>query len=116
MSELEVMATGVAIVMGVLALLWGLTAAIGAVAVGAGKVARRPRRAASGGKTGTGADGIPPHHLVAIAAAVAEVIGAPHRIVRVTAPAHRQTDWTARSRGGHRSPGWPGHRGAGRDR
>ncbi len=114
MSELEIMVTGVAIVMGVLALLWGLTSGIGAIVVGAGKMAQRPRRKAAV-EAGDEA-GIPAHHLVAIAAAVAEVIGAPHRIVRVTAPAHRQSDWTARGRGGHRTPGWPGHRMAGRGR
>ena len=116
MSELEIMVTGVAIVMGVLALLWGLTSVVGAIVVGAGKVANRPGRDPATGKRGEAeAGGIPPHHLVAIAAAVAEVVGAPHRIVRVSAPAHRQTDWTARSRGGHRLPGWPRQRVAGRD-
>ena len=115
MSELEIMVTGRHHRDGRAALLWGLTTGIGAIVVGAGKVAQRPRRKGAGGRGQKTRAGIPAHHLVAIAAAVAEVIGAPHRIVRVSAPAHRQSDWTARGRGGHRTPGWPGHRRAGRN-
>lgn len=110
MAELEIMATGVGIVMGVLALLWGMTALIGAVVKGAGRVANRARRRPAAGS------GIPPHHLAVIAAAAAEMIQAPHRIVRVSAPAHRTAGWIGQGRVRHLPGGWPVYQAADRGR
>ncbi|MCG8510274.1 MAG: OadG family protein [Rhodospirillales bacterium] len=112
MAELEIMITGVAIVMGVLALLWALTALVGAFAAGAARArnAARNRKA----RKQPAQDGIPAHHLVAIAAAVSEVIAAPHRIVRVAAPAHRSHGWTGQARVRQQPGVWTGLRIQGR--
>jgi glutaconyl-CoA/methylmalonyl-CoA decarboxylase subunit delta len=112
MAQLEVMVTGVTIVMGVLTLLWALTALVGAATSGASKAGNLARNRRSRSKQPDGA--IPPHHLVAIAAAVSEVIGAPHRIVRVTAPAHRTLDWSGQTRMRQQPGTWIGFRAAGR--
>ena len=96
LADLDIVVTGCIIVMAVLALLWGLTAGVGRlVALGNGVHDRR-RRA-----PGAVAE-IPPHHLVAIAAAVEAVIGEPHRIAGISAPAHRVPAWAGAGR--HRRP------------
>jgi Na+-transporting methylmalonyl-CoA/oxaloacetate decarboxylase gamma subunit len=116
LDDVEIMVTGAAIVVAVLALLWGLTALIGVGVRCAGRIA-------NGSKTrpeaNTPESGIPPHHLVVIAAVAAETIQAPHRIVRISAPAHRAPGWTGQGRlrpaaGGWASGGWPGYRRADR--
>jgi len=116
LDDVEIMLTGAAIVMAVLALLWGLTALIGALVRGGARIA-------SGAKKQPMDDapqaGIPPHHLAVIAAAAAELIQEPHRIVRISAPAHRAPGWTGQARlrlaaGGGATGGWPGYRRADR--
>lgn len=112
MAELEVMVTGVAIVMGVLALLWTLTALVGVFTSATSKArnAARNRRI----KKAEPAEGIPPHHLVAIAAAVSGMIASPHRIVRVAAPAHRTQGWAGQTRVRQQPGTWNNFRAAGR--
>lgn len=91
LQDLEIVATGCAIVLGALALLWGLTALVGhVVALGSGLGRPRPVAAV--------AEDVPAHHLVAIAAAVAAVLGEGHRIVAIAAPAHRVPAWASSAR------------------
>lgn len=107
LQDLEIVVTGCVIVMAVLALLWGLTVGIGGVAVLGKRLGGRRRAAGAGGALeavpALGAAGIPPHHLAAIAAAVEAVLGARHRLVGISAPAHRVAGWAASGR--HRRPG-----------
>ncbi|MBE0532830.1 MAG: hypothetical protein IH626_18550 [Rhodospirillales bacterium] len=101
LADLEIVATGCAIVVGALALLWGLTALVGhLVALGS----PRPVVAAAA------ADGVPAHHLVAIAAAVEATLGEGHRIVGIAAPAHRVPVWASSARypQSHRRPAFGG--------
>ncbi len=94
LADLEIVATGCAIVMGALALLWGLTALVGRlVALGHGLAPAAPLQA----KPAT-VPGIPAHHLVAIAAAVEATLGEGHRIAGIAAPAHRVPAWTSSAR------------------
>lgn len=101
LADLEVVATGCAIVLAALALLWGLTALVGrlVVALGGG-LSRSQAIAAPVGH------GVPPHHLVAIAAAVEATLGEGHRIVGIAAPAHRVPAWASSARypQSHRRP------------
>jgi len=106
MQEIDVMAIGCAVVMAALALLWGLTALVGRLVelgnrIGARRAAAHPAAVAVG---------VPPHHLAVIAAAVAAIIEAPHRIVRVRAPGHRSAAWAGSGRISHVLRGGPGQR------
>jgi len=95
LADLEIVITGCVIVMAALALLWGLTVLLGCVvALGGGVEGVDGDRRAAPVKTA----GLPLHHLVAIAAAVEAVIGAPHRIVGIVAPAHRVPAWAGAGR------------------
>lgn len=106
LQDLEIVVTGCIIVMAVLALLWGLMVGVGRlVALGHALQARfRPAAAVETAKAAPAiaAAGIPSHHLVAIAAAVDVALGVPHRIVGISAPAHRVAGWAASGR--HRRP------------
>ena len=109
MAEIEIMATGVAIVMGVLALLWALTAFIGGIVKLGERANNQPRQqVAAQGQAADG--GVPVHHLVAISAAVAEMIDAPHRIVTVSAPAHTAPSWAGHGRTRRHPADWRGLR------
>ncbi|MBT3359689.1 MAG: hypothetical protein HN403_08685 [Rhodospirillales bacterium] len=107
MAELEIMATGVAIVMGVLSLLWAMTAMIGGVVKLGGRVKSRPGKTV---EAPTDQGGIPSRHLVAIVAAVAEVIDEPHHIVKVSAPAHTAPSWAGHGRTSRHLADWRGLR------
>ena len=106
-AELEIMVTGVAIVMGVLSLLWAMTAMIGGVVKLSARAKNRP-----GKKVEVKADegGVPARYLVAIVAAVAEVIDEPHRIVKVSAPAHTAATWAGHGRTSRHPADWRGLR------
>ncbi len=107
MAELEIMATGVAIVMGVLTLLWAMTAMIGGVVkLGARAKNRTEKKVEADADEG----GVPAHHLVTITAAVAEVIDEPHRIVKVSAPAHTAPSWAGHGRTSRHTADWRGLR------
>lgn len=91
LEDIEIVATGCAIVLGALTLLWGLTSLVSrVVALGGGLGRPRPVAAV--------AEGVPAHHVVAIAAAVAAVLGEGHRIVGIAAPAHRVPAWASSAR------------------
>ncbi|WP_316977213.1 hypothetical protein [Shumkonia mesophila] len=99
LADLKIVATGCTIVLGALVLLWALTAALGRlVAFGHGLGRSRPAAVA--------AEGIPAHHLVAIAAAVEATLGEGHRIAGIAAPAHRVPGWASSARypQSHRRP------------
>ncbi|WP_413207268.1 OadG family transporter subunit [Rhodospirillum sp. A1_3_36] len=111
LDNLELIGTGFAVVMAVLASLWGACALIGtiftriektrveAVAKAAPIPAPAPPSPQIGPQTGPSTTGgIPAHHLVAIAAAVTSVLGEAYRITQVTAPAHQINDWPLEGR------------------
>lgn len=100
-EHLELILTGFGIVLGVLAMLWGVTSLIGfifkataksdvksdvepdAKPAGAKVVPQAAPKAAPSGSSV--AAGIPAHHLALIAAAVSALIEGPHRLVNVSA-------------------------------
>ncbi|HYH18014.1 MAG TPA: OadG family transporter subunit [Azospirillum sp.] len=88
---------GFAVVMGILALLAGAVALLGRVFT-----ARAPAPAALTPVTPAPvAPGIPPHHLAAIAAAVAAITDGRGRVVRVVAPPHQAQAWAQHGRTRH---------------
>lgn len=99
LENLEMIGTGFAVVMAALALLWGACALVGYFfikaekAAAAAPVAQKPQPARA-----SAAPGVPPHHLVAIAAAVADTLGAGYRITRVAAPGHKVNEWPLEGR------------------
>jgi len=101
LDNLELIGTGFAVVMLVLASLWGASAL---VAIGFRLGDRRraspvaPTPAAPVPAAPPAATGIPPHHLVAITAAVAQVLGAGVRITQVAAPPHKVEGWPMEGR------------------
>jgi hypothetical protein len=95
-GNIEVMATGFATVLVVLALLWATCAMIGL------SFAEHTRRGLPV-PASPGAAGIPAHHLAVISAAVSAVLEAPHRIVNVAAPAHIIMAWAQEGRFDHAS-------------
>jgi len=94
LDNLELIGTGFTVVILVLAALWGMSALVGRAFIRAGAAAK-PAAAAPAPVV---APGVPPHHLVAIAAAVAETLGAGVRITRVAAPAHKVEGWPIEGR------------------
>jgi Na+-transporting methylmalonyl-CoA/oxaloacetate decarboxylase gamma subunit len=101
LKGLEILVTGIVVVMAVLILLWVSCAVMGVVfrAVEARRTtARAKAEAAPAPAAPPVAAGIPPHHLAAIAAATATVLDGPHRIVRVSAPPLGSTDWANQAR------------------
>ena len=102
MASLNVLLVGVTVVLAVLALLWLLTAGVGmgfkaANGIGARRAATRPVMPEPAPQADSEPD-IPPAHLAVIAAAVATMIDAPHRIVRVTAPTNTKASWVLAGR------------------
>lgn len=95
LADLEIVAIGCAVVVGALAVLWGVTALIGRIVALGGGGGSALAATASGLAV---APGIPPHHLVAIAAAVEATLGAGHRLAAISAPAHRVPAWASSAR------------------
>ncbi|RLL63670.1 hypothetical protein [Paenirhodobacter hankyongi] len=94
LDNLELIGTGFAVVMLVLAALWGMSALVSLAFI---RAAAAPKPAAPA-PAPVVAPGVPPHHLVAIAAAVAETLGAGVRITRVAAPGHKVEGWPMEGR------------------
>ncbi|MBL3584380.1 OadG family protein [Rhodovulum sulfidophilum] len=92
LENLALIGTGFAVVILVLASLWGACALMG---WGFTRTARKTTAAVPETPV---APGVPPHHLAAIAAAVAETLGPGHRIRRVAAPAHLVDGWPLEGR------------------
>jgi len=88
---------GFAIVMGVLAALWGVCAGVGVIfkRVESAKAAKAAKAAEEPGPQMP--EGTPPAHVAAIAAAVASLSTA-YRIVRVHAPPHMSKSWAGLGR------------------
>ena len=97
LDNLELIGTGFAVVLMVLALIWGATASVGYFftrvpkAEPAAKAPNVPAAAAV-------SSGIPPHHLAAIAAAVAHTLGGGYLVTRVAAPGHKVSEWPMEGR------------------
>lgn len=96
-DDLELIGTGFVAVLAVLALIWGACALVGAYFIrAAARVAPAPAPMAA--PQPVAAEGVPPHHLAAIAAAVATVMGPGYRVNRVLAPAHQTDNWPLEGR------------------
>ena len=99
LESLTIIGTGFAVVMSVLAAIWGACAGIGFFFTREKKEAKPtkaspvPPRAAVASRAG-----VPPHHLAAITAAVSEVFGPGYVVTRVAAPSHVVTDWPIEGR------------------
>ena len=103
LENLELIGTGFAVVMTVLAMIWGACALMGSVFIRAASAKARAEAAAVASAPVPAAQpsapaGIPPQHLAAIAAAVAHTLGAGYRVTRVDAPAHKVNDWPLEGR------------------
>lgn len=109
LENLELIGTGFAVVLSVLAVIWAACALMGSVftraaAKAAASAAAPPAvsapavSAAPAQPSAPIAPGVPPHHLVAIAAAVAHTLGAGYRVTHVAAPAHKVGDWPMEGR------------------
>jgi glutaconyl-CoA/methylmalonyl-CoA decarboxylase subunit delta len=102
LENLNLIGTGFAVVMLVLAALWGACALVGSFFI------RAARPSPSTGSPGPARDlappapapasGVPPHHLAVIAAAVAHAFGAGARVLRVEAPPHKVVGWPLEGR------------------
>jgi Na+-transporting methylmalonyl-CoA/oxaloacetate decarboxylase gamma subunit len=99
--HLEILLTGVAIVLGVLTLLWATSAL---VSLGFRLAKRLDAPAAAPAPADqTGQSGLPQHHLALIAAAVTSVLDRPHRITAISVPGHTMPSWSRDSRFRHPS-------------
>ncbi|WP_404381081.1 OadG family transporter subunit [Caenispirillum salinarum] len=126
-EELELVGLGFGVVVMVLIALWGTTAAVGQVFIRnaraeaaakerAAQAAQVPQTRPAGAPADSAAaapEGIPPHHLAAIGAAVAAVMPGRYRLVRVTIPPHTMPAWVNEGRfehmsshGGRANAGW----------
>ena len=110
MQNFELILTGFGIVIGVLAMLWAVTALVA-------KILNRPvKPSPSNSSASAGAapsadiasvpetDGIPADHLAVVVAAVAESFDAPQRIVSVTGPYAHVSAWTQQGLFEHIAP------------
>ncbi|MGB0694645.1 MAG: OadG family transporter subunit [Rhodospirillaceae bacterium] len=104
LENLELIGTGFAVVMAVLACLWGLTSAVGRIfkVVESARqktvAAPAPPAPAPAAPTPAETATVPAHHLVAISAAVAHMLGDGARITQIVAPAHQVADWPQEGR------------------
>ncbi|WP_116131659.1 OadG family transporter subunit [Tropicimonas sp. IMCC34043] len=104
LDNLELIGTGFAVVMLVLASIWGACALVGSVFIriadraAAAAAAAAAQPVASPAAASTAAAGVPAHHLAAIAAAVAHTLGAGYRVTRVAAPGHKVSEWPLEGR------------------
>ncbi|MDO9599151.1 MAG: OadG family protein [Azoarcus sp.] len=103
-DTLTFIASGFAIVLLALSLLWMVSAIIGRVFAGATSrltappVRTTPPSPASVDATPAARAGIPPAHLAAISAAVAVMTGGRGQVVSVRAPAHLSGAWSREGR------------------
>ena len=100
LESLELIGMGFAVVMSALAMLWAACALVGYFFTRASKEApeevkapKVPPRAAVAARAG-----VPPHHLAAIAAAVAHTLGGGYVVTRVAAPPHKVSAWPMEGR------------------
>lgn len=91
---------GFAVVLGTLAMLWGVMALIGLAFTSRPSAAAAASAPASAAPADPSA-GVPPHHLAAIGAAVAAMTGGRGRVLRVAAPAHAASAWAQEGRMAH---------------
>jgi len=89
MEHLAFIGSGFAIVIAVLASLWGVC-----VLVGLGFKDRKSNTA----QKQEPFEGVPPQHVAAISAVLAQVMDSPYRVVSVSAPAHRSLAWEEEGR------------------
>lgn len=100
-DTLTFIASGFAIVMLALALLWLVSAVIGIVFARVTHLPSQPATPAPSapvGPTPAARAGIPPAHLAAISAAVAVMTGGRGQVVSARAPAHLSGEWAREGR------------------
>jgi len=104
-EQLVFIVQGFGLVVGVLALLWLISAVLGRVFTAAERRAAKPPPASSSAVGAAPAPpvsaGVPPAHVAAIAAAVAVATSGRGRVVRVVAPAHGASGWVGSGRSQH---------------
>nr|WP_320143769.1 OadG family transporter subunit [uncultured Cohaesibacter sp.] len=103
LENLEIIVTGFLVVMLALAILWAACSLVGSFFIrqeknnsgtgGKDHAPKVPPRAAVASRAG-----VPPHHLAAIAAAVAATLGAGYKVTRVAAPPHKVSEWPLEGR------------------
>ena len=98
LDNLELIGTGFAVVMMALALLWAALAIMARFFVKAPSTSAPAPAAQKPKPASASVSGVPPHHLAAIAAAVADTMGAGYRITRVAAPGHKVNEWPLEGR------------------
>jgi len=105
-EQLVFIVQGFGLVVGVLALLWLISAVLGRVFTAAER--RRAAEPTPASSSAVGAApgpavsaGVPPAHVAAIAAAVAVATSGRGRVVRVVAPAHGASGWVGSGRSQH---------------
>lgn len=111
MQHLSLILGGLAVVMGVLTLLWGATALVGRI-FAARPPADTALPAPAPAPAAVSTPAVPPHHVAAIAAVVAAMTGGRCRVVRVAAATPAALAWVQQGRAelfaSHRlRAGWP---------
>lgn len=98
LDNLELIGTGFAAVMVVLAALWAASSLVALAVQAVERMRAAPAPTAAAPPAPLVAPGVPPHHLAAIAAAVATSLGAKYRVTHVRAPAHSINEWPLEGR------------------
>lgn len=101
LDSIAFIVVGFAVVLGALVMLWGVSSLMGRIFVHAASVRAHPNQRVDTAPAPAASplqDAIPPAHLVAIAAAVAELTNGRGRIVSVLAPAQVFTHWAREGR------------------
>jgi Na+-transporting methylmalonyl-CoA/oxaloacetate decarboxylase gamma subunit len=96
MEHLVFIFSGFGVVMLVLSALWLVTAAVGKLFIA--YEARQAAAVAPVAQAPAAPAGVPRHHIIAIAAAVAAMTGGQGRVVRISAPAHQAAAWAHEGR------------------
>ena len=102
LDALGLILTGFTVVMSVLASLWGACHVIGMIFIRAAEKkaaeAAAPAAPAAAPAAPAQSGGVPPQHLVAIAAAVATTLGGSYVVTNIEAPAHAVSAWPVEGR------------------
>ncbi|MFV0360704.1 OadG family transporter subunit [Tropicimonas sp.] len=97
-ENLELIGTGFAVVMSVLASIWAACALIGSFFIRADRAAAAKAAALAVPAPVAAASGVPPQHLAAITAAAYQMLGPGYVITRVDAPSHMIAEWPLEGR------------------
>ena len=98
LESLELIGMGFSVVMSALIVLWASCAVVGFFFTRTARHKPQASKPAPARAAVAARAGVPPHHLAAIAAAVAHTLGAGYRVTRVAAPPHKVTAWPLEGR------------------